>query len=258
MNVGLHTVRPQLNGGSRSEHRKFRPRRCLRQDRRAGSRHERAPARRYHQRARGPRPQRRRPHTRHHLRRHHRRGPARRGITTPAATGEQPRTLDALQQEHQEGPCFAAATEHDSYFISDLRTEQRWPSFQSDAVVQTPIRSIASFTLFTTRDTVGALNLYANEPDAFDQQARDLGYVFAAHAATVWGALQRSEQFQSALASRDIIGQAKGMVMERYNLNAIQAFELLRKLSQNSNIRLLEIANRLVNAEHPPIAETPG
>ncbi|PHV67376.1 GAF and ANTAR domain-containing protein [Williamsia muralis] len=179
---------------------------------------------------------------------------ARRGeeITTPAATGEHPRTLDALQHKHHQGPCYAAATEHDSYFISDLHTEERWPAFRSDAMAHTPIRSIASFTLFTTRDTVGALNLYAVEPDAFGQQSRDLGYVFAAHAAVVWAALQRTEQFQSALASRDIIGQAKGMVMERYNLDAIQAFELLRRLSQDSNTRIFDIADRLVRADHPP------
>ena len=110
-------------------------------------------------------------------------------VTTPAATAEHPRTLDALQQKHREGPCFAAATEHDTYVIRDLHTDQRWPLFQSDAVIQTPIRSIASFTLYNTRDTVGALNLYADEPDAFDHQARDLGYVFAAHAAVVWSSL---------------------------------------------------------------------
>ena len=174
-----------------------------------------------------------------------------RDVVTPAATHEYPRTLDALQQKHREGPCFDAAVEHDSYYVSNLYDETRWPLFRADAIEQTPIHSIAAFQLFTTRDTVGALNLYSEISDAFDQESRDLGYIFAAHAATVWGALQRGEQFRSALASRDTIGQAKGMIMERYSVNAIQAFDLLRKLSQESNIRLYEIARQLVENDHP-------
>ncbi|MGY3551880.1 GAF and ANTAR domain-containing protein [Williamsia sp. R60] len=174
-----------------------------------------------------------------------------RDVATPAATHEVPRTLDALQQKHREGPCFDAAVEHDSYYISNLYGEKRWPRFCADAIEQTPIQSIAAFQLFTTRDAVGALNLYSEIPGAFDQDSRDLGYIFAAHAATVWGALQRGEQFRSALASRDTIGQAKGMIMERYSVNAIQAFDLLRKLSQESNIRLYDIARQLVENDHP-------
>ncbi|ETD31581.1 GAF and ANTAR domain-containing protein [Williamsia sp. D3] len=174
-----------------------------------------------------------------------------RDVATPAATHEVPRTLDALQQKHREGPCFDAAVEHDSYYISNLYGEERWPRFCADAIEQTPIQSIAAFQLFTTRDAVGALNLYSEIPGAFDQESRDLGYIFAAHAATVWGALQRGEQFRSALASRDTIGQAKGMIMERYSVNAIQAFDLLRKLSQESNIRLYDIARQLVENDHP-------
>lgn len=174
-----------------------------------------------------------------------------RDVATPAATHEIPRTLDALQQKHREGPCFDAAVEHDSYYISNLYGEKRWPRFCADAIEQTPIQSIAAFQLFTTRDAVGALNLYSEIPGAFDQESRDLGYIFAAHAATVWGALQRGEQFRSALASRDTIGQAKGMIMERYSVNAIQAFDLLRKLSQESNIRLYDIARQLVENDHP-------
>lgn len=172
-------------------------------------------------------------------------------VASPAATGEYPRLLDALQQKHREGPCFDAATDHDSYFLADLHTETRWPQFCADARALTPIQSIASYQLFSTHDTVGALNLYAEAPDAFSQHDRDLGYIFAAHAAIVWAAVSRGEHFRSALASRDTIGQAKGMIMERYNLGPIQAFELLRQLSQDSNIRIADIAQRLVDNDHP-------
>jgi putative methionine-R-sulfoxide reductase with GAF domain len=172
-------------------------------------------------------------------------------VATPAATGEHPRTLDALQQKHGEGPCFDAATDHDTYVIADLHTETRWPRFCPDAQAHSPIRSIASYQLFTAHDTVGALNLYADNPDAFSQHDRDLGYIFAAHAAIIWAAVTRGEHFRSALASRDTIGQAKGMIMERYNLGPIQAFDLLRRLSQETNTRIADLAQRLVDNEHP-------
>ena len=66
-----------------------------------------------------------------------------------------------------------------------------------------------------------------------------------------WNAARRDEQFKRALASRDIIGQAKGMIMERYGVDAVQAFELLRKLSQNSNVPLIQVATDLVVKRHP-------
>ena len=73
-----------------------------------------------------------------------------------------------------------------------------------------------------------------------------IGAIFAAHSSVVWNAARRDEQFQRALASRDVIGQAKGMIMERYGVDAVQAFELLRKLSQDSNVPLIQIATELV------------
>lgn len=173
------------------------------------------------------------------------------GVGTPAATHEYPCILDALQQKHHQGPCFDAAVEHESYHVNDLMSETRWPLFCTDALAQTPIRSIAAFQLFTTREAVGALNLYSDNPCAFGQESRDLGYIFAAHAATVWGTMERGEQFRSALAGRDTIGQAKGMIMERYSVDAVQAFDLLRKLAQEANIRLYEVALQLVENDHP-------
>jgi hypothetical protein len=91
-----------------------------------------------------------------------------------------------------------------------------------------------------------ALNIYAEEPNAFGQVSRDMGLIFAAHSSVAWNAARRDEQFKRALASRDTIGQAKGMIMERYGVDAVQAFEVLRKLSQDSNVPLLQVATELV------------
>jgi hypothetical protein len=99
---------------------------------------------------------------------------------------------------------------------------------------------------FIADQTMGALNVYAEHPHAFDQSSKDIGRVFAAHSSVAWNSARRDEQFKNALASRDVIGQAKGMIMERYGVGAVQAFELLRKLSQDSNVPLIKVAAELI------------
>jgi AmiR/NasT family two-component response regulator len=93
---------------------------------------------------------------------------------------------------------------------------------------------------------MGALNVFADEPRAFGQNSRDIGLIFAVHSSVAWNAARRDEQFRRALASRDTIGQAKGMIMERYGVDAVRAFEVLRKLSQDSNVPLFQVATELV------------
>jgi AmiR/NasT family two-component response regulator len=100
--------------------------------------------------------------------------------------------------------------------------------------------------LFIAGETMGALNVYAEEPNVFGDESRNIGLVFAAHSSVAWNSARRDEQFKNALASRDVIGQAKGMIMERYGVDAVQAFELLRKLSQDSNVPLIKVATELV------------
>jgi len=113
------------------------------------------------------------------------------------------------------------------------------------------VRSIVSFQLFGEGKSIAALNLYAEPARAFDDESVELGLVFAAHTTVAWNMMRRQEQFSSALASRDLIGQAKGILMERFGINALAAFELLRRLSQESNTRLADIARRLVDSAHP-------
>jgi AmiR/NasT family two-component response regulator len=98
---------------------------------------------------------------------------------------------------------------------------------------------------------MAALNFYADRPQAFAEEAVEVGTVFATHVALAWSMMRRQEQFRSALASRDLIGQAKGVVMERFNLDAVEAFELLSRLSQQSNTKVHDIAHALVDSEHP-------
>jgi GAF domain-containing protein len=145
------------------------------------------------------------------------------------------------------GLCLGKQTFH----IADLENDFRWPKYRKDALAETPIRSIMAFQLFIADRSMGALNVYAEEPGAFDDETEEIGLIFATHSALAWNSARRDEQFQRALASRDVIGQAKGMVMERYNIGAIQAFDMLKKLSQDSNVPLARIAEELTEKSHP-------
>ena len=167
-------------------------------------------------------------------------------IDTPAATHKWPILLDEIQQRHREGPCLTAAWEEKTIHVADLETDDRFPLYRRDALEQTPIRSVMAFQMFIAGETMGALNVYAEQPHVFGQESRDIGLVFAAHSSVAWNAARRDEQFKRALASRDTIGQANGMIMERYGVDAVQAFEVLRKLSQDSNLPLIQIASELV------------
>lgn len=174
-----------------------------------------------------------------------------RHIDTPAATDKWPVLLDEIQQRHCEGPCLSAAWEHQTVHVADLRSDERFPLYRREALESTPIRSIMAFQLFIADRTMGALNVYAEQPEAFSADTREVGLIFAAHSSVAWNSARRDEQFRHALASRDIIGQAKGRIMERYAVNAVQAFEMLRKLSQDTNVPLIQIATELATEVRP-------
>jgi transcriptional regulator with GAF, ATPase, and Fis domain len=169
-----------------------------------------------------------------------------RRVETPAATHHWPLLLDKIQQRHLEGPCLTAAWDETTVHVRDLESDDRFPNYRRDALAETPVRSIMAFQMFIAGETLGALNIYAEQPNAFGDESRTLGLIFAAHSSVAWNSARRDAQFQKALSSRDIIGQAKGMIMERYRVDAVQAFELLRKLSQDSNVALIKVAADLV------------
>jgi GAF domain-containing protein len=173
-------------------------------------------------------------------------------IDTPAATHKWPILLDEIQQRHREGPCLTAAWEERTIHVADMETDDRFPLYRQEVLEKTPIRAVMSFQLFIAGETMGALNVYAETPHAFGPDSRQIGLVFAAHSSVAWNAARRDEQFKRALASRDTIGQAKGMIMERYKVNPVQAFEVLRKLSQDSNVPLTQVATELIATAQSP------
>jgi len=155
--------------------------------------------------------------------------------------------LDAIQESEKEGPCFDAATDDELVIrTNDFAADKRWPKF-GPAAIELGVRSGLSFKLYSTTQTAGALNVFGSKPDTFTSESEAIGLVLASHAAAAILASRQGEQLQSAVASRDTIGQAKGIIMERFNVDAVRAFELLRQLSQTDNTPLAAIAQRVID-----------
>ena len=171
-----------------------------------------------------------------------------RQFSTPAASSDVPRAVDAIQYETVEGPCLDAIREHEVFRTGDLGHEGRWPKFSARAQKETGVRSMVCFRLFVNGDTLGALNLYSRSIDAFDDQAVAVGSVFAAHAAVALSTALHDEQLEEALQSRDLIGQAKGILMAREHVNADEAFDMLRRASQRVNKKLRDIAREIAES----------
>ena len=174
-----------------------------------------------------------------------------RKISTPAASDDVPVRVDAIQYEADEGPCLDAIREQETFRTGDLATEDRWPKFSQRAAEETGIASMLSFRLFAEADTMGALNLYSKERSAFDDEAVAVGSVFATHAAVALAGAQHDEQMQQALQSRDVIGQAKGILMAQQGVTDQEAFDILRRASQRMNIKLRELAERVASRTPP-------
>jgi len=162
-----------------------------------------------------------------------------------AATSPLPSKLDGFQRDFQNGPCVVAADGDPVVRCDDLRTDPRWPNFAKSAV-SVGVHSVLSFQLYTNGAGMGALNLFGMRAGVFGNEDEALGAMLATHAALALMAQDKERQFRSALASRDLIGQAKGMIMERFHVDAIRAFQLLTAMSQNSNTRVVEVAAEIV------------
>lgn len=167
-------------------------------------------------------------------------------IFAVAATSPLASLIDDIQVEVGEGPCLQALRDHEVFSTGDLEQESRWPTFARRAYEETGIRSIMGFRLFADEDTMGALDLYSSQPDAFDADTETVGLVLATQASIALSTSRSRKGLEEALATRDVIGQAKGILMERNGIGAEAAFDLLREASQQRNIKLRRVAEMLI------------
>lgn len=155
--------------------------------------------------------------------------------------GAAPPVLDELQQRTERGPCIDASREQRTVDLADTRNDSRWPEF-TDMAVELGVLSMLCVPLWVDERKLGSLSLYSSEPRAFDQTAARLANLYATHAALALADAQRVEQLHRVVTNRDLIGQAKGILMATQRITADDAFALLTNASQRLNRKLVDIA----------------
>ncbi len=176
-------------------------------------------------------------------------------LETVAATD--PAVVDLIdkQMELREGPVLSVLHDGHSVIVDDTHTEARWPAWASTAAAR-GFRSMMAVRLFTSDRTMGTLNLYDSHVDHFSTADLQVAHLLARHAAIAVSRVQTEDNLWRAVDSRKLIGQAQGILMERYALDADHAFEVLRRYSQNGNMKLRDVAQMVVESRRLPDAST--
>lgn len=181
-----------------------------------------------------------------------------RKVTSPASSDEVPAIVDRIQSDTGEGPCVDAITEHEVFQTGRLSEEERWPNFTPRAIAESRVESILSLRLFVAEGTMGALNLYSTQPDAFDERDVAVATVFAAHAAVAWSTSQTIENLRAGMVTRQLIGQAVGLLMVRQGMSESDALEALRRASQRLNVKLRQVAESIVHPRGAQLTDGEG
>lgn len=165
------------------------------------------------------------------------------GLESVAPTSPDVAELDRLQVDLDEGPCRDAIKTDTALLIDvpDFSTETRWPRFAPAAVARGAL-SLMSFAMAPQDLTPGALNFYSRARDGFDSMAKVIAGAFAMQAGVALYGAQRIADLETALQTRDVIGQAKGILMERHQISDVEAFERLVRGSKTTNIKLVDVA----------------
>ncbi len=167
---------------------------------------------------------------------------------------------DALQYELTEGPCLTAAETNGLFVVPETATDPRWPNW-GPRVAELGLHSILSVHLFTSRTVLGALNLYARPSYQYSTEDIEAAQVVAAHASVSLARSRNEQNLWRAVDSRHLIGQAQGVLMERFALTADQAFGVLKRYSQQHNVKLHDVATVLLQTGELPgdgDSESPG
>lgn len=167
-------------------------------------------------------------------------------IETKAGTDELVWTLDTLQYELREGPCVHAIGAEPLTVVNHLRHEQRWQRYVPQAL-RHGVQAQVGIRLFVDHQTLGGLNLYATATDTVEAEVVEAAELFATYAALALDRGRQEDQLQTALGSRKVIGQALGMVMERFGVDEQRAFDYLTRVSSHTNTKLRDVAQQVVD-----------
>lgn len=159
---------------------------------------------------------------------------------------------DRLEHELREGPCCAAIAEGADLYSPSVADDARWLRFGPRASSELGVGSALSMLLRTDGSWEGALTMWSSTKDAFSVQDRVEATALAAHVAIALSSVRRSDLLRGGLDSRSVVGQAMGIVMERYDITAPVAFALLTRLSSTHEIKLRQLAHQIVETRELP------
>jgi GAF domain-containing protein len=168
-----------------------------------------------------------------------------------AATDPVVETLYQVQADTGEGPLLVALAGRVSVEIDDVTTETRWPGWQHKAA-ELGIRSVLHVPMVTHDRTIGVVSLFHTEPHAFGVDDDAVAHLLAQHAAVAVAAARQDETLAQAIDARRLVGQAMGILMERFDVDGDRAFAILRRYSQSTNTRLREVAQQLIDTRRLP------
>lgn len=177
-------------------------------------------------------------------------------IETAASTAPRVTTSHELQREFDEGPCLDALDSGGSFVSADVAADERWPRW-GKAVADLGIRSAMSVLLETRERRYGSLNLYSNRLNAFDGDDLATAMIFARHASIALANAHHEQGLLVAIDARKLIGQAQGILMERFDIDPDRSFEVLRRYSQHHNQKLRDVAEWVVDNRQRPMNEYP-
>lgn len=171
----------------------------------------------------------------------------------PAVTDPVVAEIYAFQLAGAEGPLVLCMEQRMEVAVPDVLQDVRWPEW-SKKVLDLGVRSVLDVPLWTNAGAVGVLGLYSKRPDAFGPDEHAVATILARHAAVAVATARREEHLKVAVDARKLVGEAMGILMERYNLTGDQSFQVLRRYSQDTNTKLHEVAQKLIAGRHLPNA----
>lgn len=168
------------------------------------------------------------------------------GVRTAAATDDTVRAGDQLQYDLDEGPCVDAIREQELVLSGDVEVDARWPRWGPAVASTLGVRSMMCFRLYTSETKHGAINLYSETREAISADDEPTLAMFAGVADAAMTSAETQDQLTSAIASRMVIGQAQGILMERFKISPANAFAVMSRLSQDTNTKLVAVAEEIV------------
>jgi GAF domain-containing protein len=154
--------------------------------------------------------------------------------------------IHTLQVEVGEGPELTALNEGIAVRVPDAAAETRWPAWAA-RLAPYGVRSALYVPMWATEQLIGVLSLFNTEPYAFTADDEAIAHILARHASIAVASTRDGETMAAAVDARKLVGQAMGILMERYNLDETRAFETLKRYSQQHNIKLRDVAQELID-----------